>query len=421
MVKGITIFLLLLSFNMFGQDNVVAEVLIQGNKRTKSSFVKKIIQVKEGFALDSVLLKEDIVLLKRLPSISNATFKVYYEEKDFKGVKVIYTLEENFTLIPYANLFTSSNDDFAYRIGLQEFNVLGRNIISGVFYQKDIYSSYGVNLRIPYLFGRKWGLTLNYSNLTTQEPVFFNSATADYKYNNESFEILALHEFNTANGVAFGLNFFTEDYSYLFGITSAEVPQQLKVNKYLYKLIYDYDRINYHYQYLSGFRSRLNLQYVHSMDENLPDFVIGFNDFMHYSRHGERGNWASRLRLGMASNVKTPFAPFTVDNNINIRGVGNTIDRGTAAIVLNTEFRYSLVDKDWFVLQGNVFVDAGTWRNPGGTLEDFLDQENLRVYPGIGLRFMHKRIFNAIFRIDYGYGITKNASKGIVFGIGQYF
>ncbi|CAN0603634.1 unnamed protein product, partial [Ectocarpus sp. 12 AP-2014] len=47
--------------------------------------------------------------------------------------------------------------------------------------------------------------------------------------------------------------------------------------------------------------------------------------------------------------------------------------------------------------------------------------ENLRIYPGVGLRFMHKRIFNAIFRIDYGYGITKDGDNGIVFGIGQYF
>jgi hypothetical protein len=66
-------------------------------------------------------------------------------------------------------------------------------------------------------------------------------------------------------------------------------------------------------------------------------------------------------------------------------------------------------------------MDGGTWRNPGGDFGDFSESENLRVYPGVGLRFMHKRIFNAIFRIDYGYGITKNSANGIVFGIGQYF
>jgi hypothetical protein len=34
------------------------------------------------------------------------------------------------------------------------------------------------------------------------------------------------------------------------------------------------------------------------------------------------------------------------------------------------------------------------------------------------VRFIHKKIFNAIFRIDYGYGVTKDATQGLVFGIG---
>jgi len=110
-----------------------------------------------------------------------------------------------------------------------------------------------------------------------------------------------------------------------------------------------------------------------------------------------------------------------VDNNLNVRGVGNSIDRGTAAIVLNTEYRHTLYEKSWFILQGNTFVDAGSWRNPGGDFSDFGKIQNIRVYPGLGLRFIHKKIFNAIFRIDYGIGITQNATNGLVFGIGQYF
>ena len=54
-------------------------------------------------------------------------------------------------------------------------------------------------------------------------------------------------------------------------------------------------------------------------------------------------------------------------------------------------------------------------------LNDFFQSENIRIFSGLGLRFIHKKIYNAVFRIDYGYGITRNESKGIVFGIGQYF
>ena len=403
----------------YGQHTVV-DVKIQGNERTKTNFIKKITKLKPGMELDSALIAEDIYRLKRLPSVSHAYFQVFPANVE-EGYNVFYGIEENFTLIPFANVYTSNNDEFAFRIGLQEFNAFGNNVILGGFYQRDIFNSFGANLRAPYLFSDKLGLAISYQDLITQEPVFLENGTADYKYNNESFEVLGLYEINFRHRLELGMNFFTEDYTYLFGSTDPNVPQALNVNKYLYKLIYNYDAIEYYYQYLSGFKSTLNFQYVHSASQQLPEFIIGFNDFTYYVRVGQKGNWANRLRLGLSSNMETPFAPFSVDNNLNIRGVGNTIDRGTGSIVLNTEYRHTLVDKNWFVLQSNVFVDGGSWRHPGGGFSDFSDGENIRIYPGIGLRFIHKKIFNAIFRIDYGHGITKDAARGVVFGIGQYF
>jgi len=419
MAKFLFLFLLLFLEFAHAQSGVIADVKIKGVKRTKDWHLKNLVQVKAGQELDSLILKKDMELLKRLPSIAHAYFQVF--ETNEAKYDVFYIVEENFTLIPFANIFSSSNDDFAFRVGLQEFNLLGQNITVGGFYQLDVYNSYGLSIKAPYLFTEKLGLAFNYNDFTTLEPVFFNNATADYRYNNKGFEALGLYQFNFHNRIELGFSLFTEDYQYIAGETSAQVPTALNVNKHLYKLIYDYNEIDYYYHYLEGFRSVLNFQYVGSSDEALPEFLIGFNDFAYFSRVGQRGNWASRLRLGLASNVDTPFAPFTVDNNLNIRGVGNTIDRGTGAIVFNTEYRHTLIDKNWFVLQSNIFVDGGSWRNPGGDLSDFAKSENIRIYPGVGLRFIHKKIFNAIFRIDYGYGVTKDADRGIVFGIGQYF
>ena len=420
MFKTYLSLVLLFAFTLgFSQTPTIVDIKFKGTKRIKVSFIKKLINSKTGAVLDSLQLNEDVIRLQRLPSVSHAYFQTY--ETDNDGYDVIFNIEENFTLIPYANLFSSSNDDFAFRIGLQEFNLLGKNITLGGFYQYDIFHSYGLNLRAPYLFSNKLGLSLSYNDFATREPVFFNNTSADYKYRNNGFEVMGLYELNFKNRVELGFSLFTEDYRYLSGATQADIPQSLNVDKHLFKFIFSHEDIEYHYQYLNGFRSTLNFQYVGSTDENLPEFLIGFNDFVFYKRIGQNGNWANRLRLGLASNMETPFAPFSVDNNLNIRGVGNTIDRGTAAIVFNTEYRHTLLDKDWFVLQSNLFIDGGSWRNPGGDLSDFGDNENLRIYPGVGLRFIHKRIFNAIFRIDYGHGITKNPSRGIVFGIGQYF
>jgi len=195
----------------------------------------------------------------------------------------------------------------------------------------------------------------------------------------------------------------------------------LNVNKWLFKTVYTYDDLNYFYQYINGFKSQLYAQYVVSENEYQEDFIIFWNDFFYYRRIGQKGNWANRLRIGLSTNTESPFAPFALDNNINLRGVGILVDRGTGSIVWNTEYRHTLYENNWFVLQSNIFGDFGTWRTPGGSLKDFVKSENVRVYSGVGLRFINKKIFNAVFRIDYGHGLTKNGTKGFVFGIGQYF
>ncbi len=409
----------LFGLTLFSQEQIVSDLKVQGNKKLKTSFVKSISSIKSGVVLDSMIIEQDIKRLKRLPSVSHAYYQVFLSHDN--QYNVIYNIEENFTIIPSVNVYTTNDDEFAFKLGLYEFNLFGRNMILGGFYQKDIYSSYAVNFRAPNLFRPKLGLALNYQDLTTQEPVFFDNTTANYKYNNVSYEALGLYELNFKNKIEFGFNYFTEDYKYKSGATNPNVPLELNVHKMLYKAIYEYNNLDYHYQNVSGFRSLLNLQYVTSTSDDLPEFLIGWNDFFYFKRLGKKGNWANRLRVGFSSNDETPFAPFSVDNNINIRGVGNTIDRGTGSIVFNTEYRYSLLDKNWFILQGNAFVDSGTWRNPGGDLSDFTNSDNIKVYSGLGVRFMHKKIFNAIFRIDYGMGLTKDATSGLVFGIGQYF
>ncbi|GAA3636295.1 POTRA domain-containing protein [Flavivirga jejuensis] len=414
-----TIIFLLLSTTLYSytQEKIVHDLKVQGNKKLKASFIKKIATIRAGSVLDSVVIEQDILRLKRLPSVSHAYYQVFPSEDN--QYNVFYNIEENFTLIPSLSIYTTNDDEFAYRAGFHEFNLLGRNMIFGGFYQHDIYSSYAINFRAPYLFSNKLGLAVNHQDLTTQEPVFFEGETANYKYRNKSFEVLGLYELNFKNRLELGLNYFVEDYK--FKGENVNNRPELNVHKWLVKGIYEYNNLDYFYQYISGFRSQFNFQYVTSTDGMLPDFFIGWNDFFYFKRLGEKGNWASRLRMGLSTNDKTPFAPFSVDNNLNVRGVGNTIDRGTGVVVLNTEYRHTLYEKDWFVLQGNAFVDSGTWRNPGGDFDDFGKIKNVKIYPGLGLRFIHKKIYNATFRIDYGHGITKNATKGFVFGIGQYF
>jgi len=82
---------------------------------------------------------------------------------------------------------------------------------------------------------------------------------------------------------------------------------------------YEHNKLIIDYQYVSGFRSFLNLQLATGGEAPLDDFFIGRNDFEYFKRVGEKGNWANRARLSFASNSDSEFAPFALDNQLNIR------------------------------------------------------------------------------------------------------
>lgn len=406
-------------FASYGQEKTIVSIQINGLKKTKPSFVKSFFKTKVTATLDSTILEKDIIRLKRLPSISHAYYKI--NTTDDGNFEVNYFLEENRTLIPVVNFWTTTNKQFAYKLGLYEYNFLGKNIAVGGYYQNNGYHSYELNFRAPYLFSNKWGMSVNHLNWTSEEPLYFNAGSANYKYQNISFETMLLYEANLRNNFELGVNFFKEIYNYKSGITGAGIPQELNVNKLLFKFVYTYNDLDYHYQYVSGYKSQFFAQMVTTENQHQDNFFIAWNDFFYFRRMGPKGNWANRLRVGLSTNNESPFAPFALDNNVNLRGVGILVDRGTGSIVYNTEYRHTILEKGSFILQSNVFSDIGTWRTPGGGFSDFLKSKNIRVFSGVGLRVINKKIFNAIFRIDYGYELTKGKSKGLVFGIGQYF
>lgn len=421
MKKSTTLFYLLffISSLVFAQEGKIVSIELEGLKKTKKSVITSFLLTQTNSILDSVTLENDVQRLKRLPAVAFAKFKVSKKTDGF--YQVVFQIEENRTVIPSVNFWTTTNKQFAYKIGLYEHNFLGKNMAFGGFYQNNGYHSYGVNFKAPYLFSKKLGLAVNHTNWSSEEPLYFDNGSANYKYQNISLETMLMYEMNFKNRVEVGVNFFKEKYNYKTGLTSSNIPLELNINKFLLKFVYLYDDLDYFYQYVSGFKNELYVQMVTSENDFQEDFFVTWNDLFYFKRIGEKGNWANRLRVGLSTNTKSPFAPFALDNNVNLRGVGILVDRGTGSIVYNTEYRHTILEKGAYSIQSNVFVDAGTWRTPGGSLSDFTDSKNINVFSGVGLRIINKKVFNAVFRIDYGYELTNGKAKGLVFGIGQYF
>jgi len=402
------------------QTATVSRIEFEGLKRTKASFLNRLLKVTHGSTADSLKIATDLERLNRLPGIAKATVS---KTSDPNGNLILtYTIDENFTIIPGLRVSTAANGDFSFRVSLFEFNALGANHLIGGYYQNQVFSSYGAYIESRYLFSNKLGLGVNYQQNNTFQPIFFDDQDkTNYRYENRSFESYLLYEFDFHNRAELGVVLSDENYTYEDGRFATGIPLDLEAKRTTLRAQYEHINIQIDYQYVSGWRNQTDLQSITGGTGFLADNLVINNDLEYLTRVGRKGNWASRLRLGYSTRNDSPFAPFVVDNQMNIRGGGNVVDRGTATATINTEYRHTLFEKGWFVLQSNTFLDINSQRQVGEELDSILDSENLRVAPGIGVRFIHKRIFNAVFRLDYGYGIGKDASSGIVFGIGQYF
>ncbi len=415
----IYICLFLLSSVVFAQQQQVEKITFKGIKKIDESLLRRLVKSKVNTAYDSLKVATDVERLNRLPAVANA--KATTTDTGDGTLEITYDIVENFTIIPGIRVSEANDGSFAFRLSAFEFNFLGQSQIVGGFYQRDVFNSYGVFWEAPFLFSNKLGLGVNYIKDVTFEPIYFNTATRNFKKDRTGAEIYGLYEIDFHNKAELGINVFKEQYDINDAAIDTTFPNNLEASKVAVRGEYETNFLDIDYQYVSGFRNLFEAQYITGGEGLLNDAFIGRNTTEYFKKVGRKGNWASRLQLGFASFNESEFAPFTIDNQFNLRGAGNDVDRGTSFIFINTEYRHTLLEKGWFVLQGNAFVDAGSLRQPRERVSQLFNDSNFESFAGLGVRFIHKRIFNAVIRLDYGVNIGDTKTRGLVFGIGQYF
>ena len=395
-------------------------VEFEGLKKTDASYLNQVLRIQsinewQPEDLDSYTQK-----LANLTNIASASHRVDTLEE---GLLVVFEIEEARTLFPILN-FGGIKNNFWYQLGFTDINWLGQGMQLTAFYQNnDRRSNYNLFYKVPYIKGSKWGGSVSILRFASIEPLFFDEGVVRYNYDNLNFGLSAFYEFKIGHTLELGGSYFIESYEKNENqpLSDPPGPDNLRQPKWLGKLVHRYDKINYHYYKLNGFAVTTIFETVYNtLDQDW--FGIVLNDVRYYKTFGRRTNLAMRIRLGISSNRDTPFAPFVLDSNVNIRGSGNRIDRGTAQAIWNLEYRYSIWDPKGrnFAAQLVAFSDLGTWRNPGGDFSDLWESSNFRHFIGGGFRLIYKKAFNAILRVDYGIDIYDVNQRGFVIGIGQY-
>ncbi|WP_026232014.1 BamA/TamA family outer membrane protein [Neolewinella persica] len=365
-----------------------------------------------------VSLRQDLV---NLPAITQAMYQI--DSSAGKPTSVSWEIEESRTVFPLLNL-GGVKDNFFYLLGINDIHFRGRAQQLTAFYQNiDGEHNYYLGLTNAAFRGSPWGYQLESRRYAAIEPIFFPSVTINYRYSNLSFG--AGLSYTTSNRHVFrvGVSNFYEHYRKVNAGAGTPGPDDLGLNKALLRFNHGITRVDQFGARRSGTAHQSVAQVVFNLEQDQPTFVIAWHDFRLYQLLGQHGNLAGRLRAGISSNENSPFAPFVLDSQVNIRGSGNRIDRGTAQLVLNLEYRHTVWqdNRDRFAAQLVGFSDFGSWRNPGGSLEDVFDADNFRHFLGGGLRLISLKAFDAMIRVDYGIDVRNVRERGVVLGFGQYF
>ncbi|MEL6656690.1 MAG: BamA/TamA family outer membrane protein [Bacteroidota bacterium] len=394
---------------------VIRDVTFGGLKRTQPFTLHRLLDQQPGDTLQIQRVENDLRALSNRNGIISATYLI---DTLPDGVRINYVLQEGVSRYPVA-LLGGLRDNFWWELGYQDDNWQGRgNTFTALARQIDGRLGGRLNFRQDYWRRHQWGFGFQLERYASQEPLYFGSQQVDYLYDNHNAGANWRYHFDPETDLELGFTYFVEDYEKV-DLEQVPGPTQRTERKQLARIAYQRRRLLYDLLQPSGNDLRLSGEFV--FQRNTTPFYLFRAVFRRYRPVGKKGLLATRVNLGYAANNDTPFAPFVVDSRVNIRGSGNRVDRGTAMVILNVEYRHLIWQNPWIAVQGVVFSDVGSWRNPGGQISDVIRGENVKYFSGLGLRLISDKARQAVLRIDYGYGLQPLGRRGIVMGLGQYF
>lgn len=398
-------------------EDKISLVRYEGLKKSKKSFLSKFITSKPQTIINKNSLHQDAQRLQNLSSIGSANYRL---DTIGEKIELVFEIDEVRTLLPILNSGRITDNTW-FQVGFTDINWLGKGqLLSASYLNNDLRHSGNVYFQVPRINNSNWGYSASLTLWNSLEPLFFDEGTLLYEYGNDAIGLTAIRHFSFNRNIEFGGTYFIENYQKEINQTRDFGPEQLRQPKWLGKISYNEDFLNYNLFYLKGVAWQALYQTVYStIDKSwFQSLKIQARS---YFRIGNKGNLAQRTTFAVATNNDSPFAPFVADSHVNIRGIGNRIDRGTAQLVLNTEYRQAFIESGRWGAQAVLFTDFGSWRNPGGQLKDLFNPDQFRLFAGGGIRIIYHRIFGAVIQIDYAIDLKNTKERGFVLGLGQYF
>jgi len=416
---GILTILLVFALNAQDNDLIVSGIEITGDHKLDKDFLLARIKTQLRSTVSWEQLDEDQHRINRLNGVQHSVVEI--DTMADGTVKLRYDVVGQKTIKPFIGLGLIK-DNYWYKIGGAEYNLARKNQTLLGFYESQNGRPNGqIYFENPFFKGKDWGFWSSAFHNASVEPLFFESGAANYNYDLTGIGLGGINHIGLLDKLTYSITFFNEEYRKLTDNAEfMEGPDFLSQRKLLFSLGYLHDKVEYDFFYRKGYQHQILAQTVATIGEDLPFYSLSYEG-RHYWKIKKKTNIAAQLRAAIGTNNDTPFAPYVLDSNFNLRGVGNRVDRATAQFVLNLEFRHTIFRNRLVAVQAVAFSDSGTWRPPGFPLNVLVKQQNFRSFVGGGFRFILTKVFDSVIRVDYGIEVFDSTQHGLVLGFGQFF
>jgi outer membrane protein assembly factor BamA len=413
----IFIFLFFTSFNIYGQT--IKTVSFEGLTHTNKDYLNRLIKCKTGVKYDSLIVANDVQTLKNLNLFFNVTSKVIFNLPD-STYNITFIIKEAKYVFPLISI-SGFKDVLKIQAGINHINWKGENKTIGFLYQYYDRHSISFYQKTPRHKKGKTGHSFSLSKYSTIEPLYFKQNKSFFNFDNYSIALNGFYWLKPTINIEIGGQLMYEIYVQRDSVDIELQNMQFDFFKYQIKSALNFNKINYNFERLSGIKYQFYSELIETYHYPMASFLKFISDFKFYKSINKRVNLAFYHRFGIATNNLSPFSPFVIDGFLNIRGVGNRIERGTAEHIINLEYRCKLLDKKYFTIQSVVFLDYGSIRDAGQSINQIFDLKNDYNYSGIGIRLHSKFFYKSIFRLDFGINLQNANQHGFSFGVGQFF
>ena len=251
---------------LLAQDNTakrIDSISFQGLEKNKKNYIIQFIETKIGDYPSDSLILADIQRLKNIPSIGNATYALTTTNQ---SLEVVFYIEEIRTLLPIVN-FGGVKGNIWFQLGFYDFNWQGNgSFLSGFYQNRDRRHSGQVYYRASRIKGTDWGLSAKLNKWASMEPLFFSEGTINYDYTYQEIGLSVIKQFGFRHQLELGGTYFIEKYekSSAQFLENSTSPTLLSQPKYLSKIEYTSNFLDYHFFYLKGLYWRIDLQNIYN-------------------------------------------------------------------------------------------------------------------------------------------------------------